>query len=550
MSFFSDGAKSPYSPGDLFIGRTKSGRDVGISTERHAITIAGSGSGKGAALIIPNLQRWPHNVLVIDPKGENAEKTWQDRQAKGQQVVVLDPFKTADVPDELRGSCNLLADIDLHDDNAREDIRVIADGLVMRYRADHGMWDSGAVTVLAGFIAFVLAVGNPNEKTLPAVRKLMTSTPDDLKDIFSIMAGTVDPTGLCQAAAAIGLSDSKKNKEYVGGAIDNTDWLDSAPMRRLLAESSFSLSDLKSGKTSLFLVLPPKYLTEHGRFLRLFVRTALNAMTQDGQSGEKCLFILDEFFALGTIDQIETAAGLMRSYGVQLWPFLQNISQLVKLYSKEGAEAFFANSDAHIFFGNSDVETLHHISARLGIVEPHEIGSPPMGAGGGGANLMAAMAPRRRGSVDSTGLFLGMIQSMDQSSAAYRHATYQQKQMTVGKPRLAPDAAQKLIAKKSAKDVARSMIVFTTGHGVLNLELAPYFNAAPRTQSTKKDSGFNYRKPLFWLSLFYGPAVSGVLLTAALPEIGFSGVVLSYAGAAYWLLRTKSGQQFRDWRRA
>jgi type IV secretory pathway TraG/TraD family ATPase VirD4 len=51
-------ADYPYSPEKLLIG-CYTGNDgefykTGIETERHAITIAGAGSGKGVAVIIPN----------------------------------------------------------------------------------------------------------------------------------------------------------------------------------------------------------------------------------------------------------------------------------------------------------------------------------------------------------------------------------------------------------------------------------------------------------------------------------------------------------------
>ena len=63
-------------------------RPIGIDSDRHAITIAGSRAGKGAAVMIPNLLRWPHNALVIDPKGEAAEATARKRERMGQNEPI------------------------------------------------------------------------------------------------------------------------------------------------------------------------------------------------------------------------------------------------------------------------------------------------------------------------------------------------------------------------------------------------------------------------------------------------------------------------------
>jgi hypothetical protein len=44
------------------------------------------------------------------------------------------------------------------------------------------------------------------------------------------------------------------------------------------------------------------------------------------------LFLLDEFAALGRLEAVERAMGLMAGYGLQLWPILQDLSQLRDLY--------------------------------------------------------------------------------------------------------------------------------------------------------------------------------------------------------------------------
>jgi hypothetical protein len=74
---------------------------------------------------------------------------------------------------------------------------------------------------------------------------------------------------------------------------------------------------------------------------------------------------MDEFAALGKMDVIETAAGLMAGYGVKLWPILQDLSQLKRHYPQSW-ETFLGNAGLHQFFGNTDLTTLEHVSKRLG----------------------------------------------------------------------------------------------------------------------------------------------------------------------------------------
>ncbi|MEJ0023762.1 MAG: type IV secretory system conjugative DNA transfer family protein [Alphaproteobacteria bacterium] len=60
--------------------------------DRHLLTIAPTGAGKGRGVIIPNLLRFEGSAIVIDPKGETWHVTARRRREMGQQVYLLDPF--------------------------------------------------------------------------------------------------------------------------------------------------------------------------------------------------------------------------------------------------------------------------------------------------------------------------------------------------------------------------------------------------------------------------------------------------------------------------
>ena len=68
------------------------------------------------------------------------------------------------------------------------------------------------------------------------------------------------------------------------------------------------------------------------------------------------LFLLDEFAALGRLQAVERAMGLMAGYGLQLWPILQDMSQLKDLYGAR-ANTFVANAGVLQCFGVNDFET-------------------------------------------------------------------------------------------------------------------------------------------------------------------------------------------------
>jgi type IV secretion system protein VirD4 len=123
---------------------------------------------------------------------------------------------------------------------------------------------------------------------------------------------------------------------------------------------------------SIYLCLPARFIPTHARFLRLASNLILYRMEAQGLDQPKCghpvLMVLDEFAAIGRLESIEKAAGLMAGYGVKLWTILQDLGQLKRHY-KESWETFLGNAGLLQFFANSDMTTLEWLSKRLGQVE-------------------------------------------------------------------------------------------------------------------------------------------------------------------------------------
>ena len=99
----------PWRPGHFLLGRDAAGRYLGVSDDRHILTVSGSRAGKGVSLVAPNLLFWPGSVLAIDPKGELASLTASRRSAVGSawslpmtpgegEVHALDPFERVTGP--------------------------------------------------------------------------------------------------------------------------------------------------------------------------------------------------------------------------------------------------------------------------------------------------------------------------------------------------------------------------------------------------------------------------------------------------------------------
>lgn len=136
----------------------RDGQPVGIADDRHIITVAGSRSGKGRSVLIPNLVTYPGSVLVIDPKGELAQETARWRREKlGQEVFVLDPFKAAhSLEGRFQAGFNPLAEIAAHEGSLIENAALIADALIVPAAGTSDPhWDESARLFLEAVIMHV-----------------------------------------------------------------------------------------------------------------------------------------------------------------------------------------------------------------------------------------------------------------------------------------------------------------------------------------------------------------------------------------------------------
>lgn len=392
-----------WSNGALFLGRDDQGVSVGYKDDRHAITIAGSRAGKGRSCIIPNLLLWGGSCVVLDPKGENASVTARTRAERpGHKVVVIDPRGCANVPDGLRGTFNPMAMIDHDDDDAIDLAAAIGDALMVGGGDKDVHWTESARQIFEAVLLHVAVTQTGAERGLVRVRQLLILGDRKAATIFNaerVAAGEpadVSPSDALWTVMSESQAANPAVRDVIAGAAHsicemgdnergsvlstarrNTKFIDSPWVRRCLEgepHPAFDIDELKAaiGGVSLYVCLPARFIPTHARFLRLMLNLILYRMEAQGLNQPACgypvLFVLDEFAALGRMESIEKAAGLMAGFGVKLWPILQDLGQLKRHY-KESWETFMGNAGVLQFFGNADMTTLDWLSKRMGQVE-------------------------------------------------------------------------------------------------------------------------------------------------------------------------------------
>ena len=363
----------------LLIGRNPgTGRLLRYDGPAHLITLAPTRAGKGVGTVIPNLLGVDRSVLVIDPKGENARIAGEARRRLG-TTHVLDPFEVTGHSSACYNPLDRLTPDSL---DLGEDAASLTEALVMDPpgQVTEAHWNEEAKAILGGLIMFCVCHEDRDRRSLATVREYLTLPPEKLRALLELMQDSDAAGGLIARAANrfLGKAD-REAASVLSNAQRHTHFLDSPRIARCLSRSDFAFSELRHRITSVFLVLPPNRMDAYSRWLRLLVSQALQEIARDAEVltatmgaetrsqriSSPTLFLLDEFAALGRLEAVERAMGLMAGYGLQLWPILQDMSQLRDLYG-DRANTFIANAGVQQVFGVNDFETAKWLSQMIG----------------------------------------------------------------------------------------------------------------------------------------------------------------------------------------
>ncbi|WP_309385747.1 type IV secretory system conjugative DNA transfer family protein [Cerasicoccus frondis] len=342
--------------------------DLAMDDDRHMLTIAASRGGKGTTAIIPNLLKWEGSCIVIDPKGTNAAVTARRRKELGQNVYVIDPFG---ITDHEASSFNPLQGLDPDSDTIREDIDIIVDALVVlepdKKGDDH--WSQGAKTIIRGFLAHIISHEDFADRvSINTIREFFSYDDDQRVALLAQMSMNFSAGNIARETSARVITGIQTDEmaSILSSANAQTEWLASKAIQSSLStEANFDFGEIKQTPTTIYLVIPPEYLKDHKRFVRLFINLAIRQMYKGGRSKIPVLMMIDEFLSLGRMEEVANAFSLVAGYNLVLWPFVQEMGSFQKLYGSE-VEAFIGNSRAVQVFSASDKPTAEFISERLG----------------------------------------------------------------------------------------------------------------------------------------------------------------------------------------
>lgn len=334
--------------------------------DRHLITFGPTRSGKGATVIVQALLEVPHSVLCIDPKGQNAAITARHRRTLG-EVYALNPFGLhTGAPWHLpKSRFNPLAHLSATQETLVADVSSLAEALILTKGRDP-YFDDTARDIVKAIILYLVTDANQTA-TLPEMRRLLTQEEEPFTKMLSAM--TLSSFPFVRQSAARFLKETRDIQSAISSAITQTAFLDDPvlahPAYGALTGNDFSMLDLKAKPTTIFVILPGRYMEAYARFFRLIVTTAIDQLTAQA-GGYPTLLLLDEFATLQNLPAVSKAFGFAAGYNLQCWGFLQDLPQLKAIYQDKW-ESFIANAGLLQFFTPSDLTTAEYLQRRGGM---------------------------------------------------------------------------------------------------------------------------------------------------------------------------------------
>ena len=363
-----------HDPRGLFLGLHE-GEMIFHNGKAHLLTVAPARTGKGISVVTPNLLHWQGSVFVTDPKGELAGMTARHRaETLGQKVCVINPWGLHGLPQHRFNPLSVL--VELNDDPALRrsltgEVRDLALQLVPEPETDakNRFFREGSRKLLRALLLHLATRGQPDRCTLPELWRILQSTArleDALTDmaVSDALGGVV--ADLAEDVARLMANNAEQFGDFREGAVQAVDIFEpSGWLADSVSASDFSFGDLKSGATSIYLVVPQDEIKPYGAWLGLLAKQAIDAVARQGGNNQ-VLFLLDEASNMGRIHNLTESLTALPGLGVRVWMIVQELAELRRVYGREATATIMSQSEVVQYWAVQNHDLAREISAALG----------------------------------------------------------------------------------------------------------------------------------------------------------------------------------------
>jgi type IV secretion system protein VirD4 len=340
---------------------------------------AGTRSGKGVSMVIPNLLTYPDSVVVEDIKEENFLYTSGYRRQCGHEVYLWSPFSESG----RSHAYNPLEYIAGRPAYARVgDVMTIGEHLYpSNVDARLKYWNDNARNLFVGIALYLLETPQL-PCTFGEVLRQASGRGRSIREHISSIVSTRSNAKEEQPALSFECLDAlnrflSQSKEAFSNIVSTM----TAPLNvfsnpivdAATSRSDFHLGDVRTKRMSIYVGVKPGDLKAGALLVNLFFSQLIDLNTREQPAENpklkfQCALLMDEFAAPGKIDIIDTANAFIAGFNLRLMLIFHGMSQLEdpKLYGHHGAETLAINCKMRSLFAPRTLKDSEEYSKMLG----------------------------------------------------------------------------------------------------------------------------------------------------------------------------------------
>lgn len=336
-----------------------------VVINKNVLVVGGSGSGKTACYIKPNIMQCLGSYIITDPKGELYKETSKFLQNEGYDIKVFNLVNPT-YSDFYNPLSNICSD---------QDVDTLAHILVTGAQKEGGggddpFWDNTAKMLISAAIYYVLSVLPLDEQNIGSCLNLIRQGGADSTVFEKLFIDELKPEhpGRIQYEN-FKTSADKTMQSIVISSISKMRVFDMPAIQKITSSNNINFRNVAKKKTAIYVITSAAESTYDFVSTMFFSQmfSILYKMADDYGSRlpHQVYFLLDEFANIGQIPDFQKKLSTTRSLGISVSIIVQSLDQLEGLY-KESYENILGNCDTHILLGTNSQKTAEYFSKSLG----------------------------------------------------------------------------------------------------------------------------------------------------------------------------------------
>ncbi|EAE3637229.1 type IV secretory system conjugative DNA transfer family protein, partial [Listeria monocytogenes] len=374
--------------------------DAHFQKNKNIIVLGGPGSGKTYTFIKPNLMQRNASFIVTDPKGLLVHETGHMLKEDNYTIKIFDLVNLSN-----SDSFNVFRYIKTELDVDRV-LEFITEGTKKSEQQGEDFWIHAEALLIRSFIAYLWFDGQDNDympnlsmiaDMLRHVERKDKKVPSPVEQWFEEQ-NQLRPNNYAYKQWTLYNESYKAETRASVLAIASARYsvFDHEQVIDMVREDTMEIEKWNEEKTAVFIAIP-ETSSAYNFLAAIFLATIMETLKHKADriyqgldtlpKGKKLLhvrFLIDEFYNIGRIPNIDKALGTFRSREMSIVMVLQAMNQLQAMY-KSTWKTLVNTCDSLLFLGGDEEDTTKYLSKRAGkqtiSVRKHTINHGKNGSG-------------------------------------------------------------------------------------------------------------------------------------------------------------------------